>query len=469
LCRLGGGVSSAPSGIAVVKEHRTLDRDPGTLWQDALRHLSQHVSRANFDTWLEGTEGLRYSDDALVIGTRSEFVTEWLQKRLRPLILRTLADLAGQPLDVRFEPLRAMDEDTQPLRETEESTPSVGRPRLRNRYTFTSFVVGPANRLAFAAAKGAADAPGRMYNPLFLYGGAGLGKTHLLHAIGHEALDAGRRVIYTSAEQFTNQLITAIQQRKQEEFRQRYRSVDLLLIDDIQFIAGKEQTQTEFFHTFNDLYEAGHQIVITSDKSPALIPQLEERLRTRFEWGMIADIQAPDMETRIAILRSKAEEQHVSVADDVLAVIASRFTNNIRELEGSLTRVLAYSRLSGETLTPELVHSALASLEPAEPRLPPSPELIIQVVCRYFSIDHDALMSKSREKRVAYPRQLAMYLMRELAHRSLVEIGQALGGRDHSTVHHGWRKMERSLTIDPETKRDVATLREIIEQSRRTA
>jgi chromosomal replication initiator protein len=453
---------SAPGGY--------VDRDAGALWQDALRHLAQHVSRPNFTTFLEHTEGVRIDDGALVIGTRSEFVTEWLQKRLRPLIVRTVTDLSGQPVDVRFEPLRPhVDSAPALVTEITPSEASAPRPRLRDRYTFDTFVVGPGNRLAAAAAQGAARSPGQLYNPLFFYGDAGLGKTHLLHAIGHASMAKGLRVLYTSAEQFTNQLISAIQGRTQDEFRQRFRSVDVLLIDDIQFIAGKEQTQTEFFHTFNDLHQSGRQIVITSDKSPALIPQLEERLRTRFEWGMIADIQAPDIETRIAILRGKAEEQHAIVADPVLHLIAARFTNNIRELEGSLTRVLAYSRLTGEPLSPELVQSALASLQSNEPRLPPSPELVIDVICRYFDIDREALLSKSREKRVAYPRQLAMYLMRELAHRSLVEIGDSLGGRDHSTVHHGWRKMERSLAIDPETKRDVASLREMIEQSRRSA
>ncbi|MFN8640050.1 MAG: DnaA/Hda family protein [Dehalococcoidia bacterium] len=261
-----------------------MDRDAGVLWQDALRHLAQHVSRPNFATWLEGTEGLRADDDALIVGTRSEFVTEWLQKRLRPLIVRTITDLAGEPLDVRFEPLRAVI-DTSPARRTQASTEehvSPARPRLRERYTFDTFVVGPGNRLASAAAHGVARSPGTLYNPLFLYGEAGLGKTHLLHAIGHECVGKGLSVLYTSAEQFTNQLITAIQQRTTDEFRQRYRSVDVLLIDDIQFIAGKEQTQTEFFHTFNDLHQSQRQLVITSDKSPALIPNLEDRLRTRF-------------------------------------------------------------------------------------------------------------------------------------------------------------------------------------------
>lgn len=448
-----------------------MDRDPATLWQEALRTLGQHVSRANYDTWLEGTEGLSLSEGTLVVGTRSEFVTEWLQKRLRPLIVRTLADLADEPIDIQFAPLQAGDGDAMALRDTTPEPPSAsaGRPRLRNRYTFENFIVGPGNRLAHAAAEGTASAPGRLYNPLFIYGPVGLGKTHLLHAIGHRVMRSNRKVIYISAEQFTNELITAIQQRRQEEFRARYRAVDVLLIDDIQFIATREQTQQEFFFTFNELYEAEHQIVISSDKSPALIPHLEERLRTRFESGLIADIQAPDLETRIAILRSKAAEQRYSVPDDVLQVIATRFTDNIRELEGSLTRVLAYARLTGEALSPAIVHSALASLAPAEPRLPPTPDLILTAVCKYFELERDDMLSKSREKRVAYPRQIAMYLMRELAHRSLVEIGTFLGGRDHSTVHHGWRKMERSQSVDPETKRDIAALRELVEQSRRVA
>lgn len=455
--------------------HGDLTRDPAELWQQALRHLAQHVSQANFETWLEGTEGMRISDHALVLGTKSEFVTEWLQKRMRPLIVRTLTELAGEPLDIRFEPLRPDMNGTTATAlqgvsgEAVTDGNEIPRPRLRERYTFESFIVGPANRLAFAAAEGVAGAPGRLYNPLFLYGAAGLGKTHLLQAIGHRTMDAGLKVIYISAEQFTNQLITAIGQRRQEEFRQRYRSADVLLIDDIQFIAGKEGTQEEFFHTFNDLYESARQIVITSDKGPALIQHLEDRLRTRFEWGMIADIQAPDMETRVAILRAKAAEANTRVPDEVLHVIAARYTNNIRELEGSLTRILAYARLTSEALSPELVQSALASLQPEEPRLPPSPDLIMNVVCRYFGLDREALLSKSREKRVAYPRQLAMYLMRELAQRSLVEIGISLGGRDHSTVHHGWRKMERSLVVDPETKRDIASLRELIERSRQVA
>ena len=451
-----------------------MNRDPFALWESALRHLRQHVSSANYDTWLAGTEGLRFDGEQLVVGTRSEFVTEWLRKRLRPLIVRTLTDLAEQATDVRFEPLRAPLDDT-PVFQSQSAAdpivtaPRISRPRLRERYTFDSFVVGPGNELAFAAAEGVASAPGKHHNPLFLYGAVGLGKTHLLHAMGHELLDHGKRLIYISAEQFTNELITSIQKRTQEEFRTRYRSAEALLIDDIQFVSGKEATQEELFHTFNELHEAGHQIVMTSDKSPALIPELEERLRSRFEWGLIADIQAPNIETRVAILRSKVKEQGVSVPDDVLLVIAGRFRNNIRELEGSLTRVLAYARLAGEPLTPAVVTSALASLEPAEPRLPPSPDLIVEVVCRYFEIDREALLSKSREKRVAYPRQLAMYLMRELAHRSLVEIGGALGGRDHSTVHHGWRKMERSLQVDPETKRDVSSLRDMIERARSVA
>jgi chromosomal replication initiator protein len=387
------------------------------------------------------------------------------------VIVRTVTDLADRPLDIAFEPLRADEPSTTALRPASEPerAPTGPRPRLRERYSFANFIIGPGNRLAHAAADGVAKQPGHLYNPLFIYGAAGLGKTHLLQAVGHALLDQGKHVTYISAEQFTNQLITAIQQRHMEEFRQRYRSTTALLIDDIQFISGKEQTQEEFFHTFNELYEAGRQIVITSDQGPAHIPQLEQRLRTRFEWGMIADLQAPEMETRIAILRHKAQEQGAVVPDEALQVIAARYKSNIRELEGSLTRVLAYSRLVGEPLSTEVVQAALASLQPTEPRLPPTPDLIMDTVCRYFEIDREALLGKSREKRYAYPRQIAMYLMRELAHRSLVEIGTALGGRDHSTVHHGWRKMERSLAVDPETKRDIGSLREMIEQARRIA
>jgi chromosomal replication initiator protein len=468
-----GGGKSLSDQAAGTGASDALQTDAYALWTAALRDLAHQVTRTNYDTWLEGTEGLRIHGDTLVVGTRSEFVTEWLQKRLRPAILRSLTELAGRQVDVAFEPLRADDDRAPALRslgdDANAARNATPRPRLRERYTFESFVVGASNRLAFAAAEGVANAPGRLYNPLFIYGAAGLGKTHLLQAIGHRLIEAGMHVVYISAEAFTNQLITAIQQRTTAEFRARYRQADALLIDDIQFIAGREGTQEEFFHTFNELHEAGHQIVISSDKSPPHIQHLEERLRTRFEWGMIADLQAPDVETRVAILRRKAAEQRTSVPDQVLHVIATRFKNNIRELEGSLTRVLAYSRLTSEPLTVDLVRSALASLEPTEPRLPPSPDLIMETVCRYFEIDQQALLSKSREKRVAYPRQIAMYLMRELGNRSLVEIGDALGGRDHSTVHHGWRKMERALSVDPETKRDIASLRDMIEQSRRIA
>ena len=451
-----------------------MQNDPALLWEQARRHLRQHVSAANYDTWLAGAEGVRLDGDTLVIGTPSEFVTEWLQQRLRPLMLRTLADLAGRPVAIAFEPLRAPDDGSAPLQPgAAEEQPRRGEPRrhlrLSDRYVLETFVVGPGNELAFAAAEGVAGAPGALHNPLFVYGAVGLGKTHLLHGVGHKLAAAGKRITYISAEQFTNELITAIQRRTQEEFREHYRTAEALLIDDIQFVSGKEATQAELFHTFNNLYEAGRQIVVASDKSPALIPDLEERLRSRFEWGLIADIQTPDTETRIAILRSKAQAQQVQLDDAVLDAIARRFTNNIRELEGSLARVLAFARLAQAPVTPDLVQSALASLEQNEPRLQPSPDVILAAVCRYFGIDREALLSKSREKRVAYPRQLAMYLMRELAHRSLVEIGQTLGGRDHSTVHHGWRKMERSIHIDPETKHDVAALQELIERNREVA
>ncbi len=463
---------------------------PG-LWETVKCDFKSLFPEEVFQMWFEPVVCLETTGDSMVLGVSNDFAAIWIQDNYLDLITQRLRLTAGRMVNVTLRKTDAAarhqhGSNGTAARAESPSATTAGRPKatttrrtarydgppvgtLNPRNTFENFVVGSNNQMAHAASLAVAQAPAQAYNPLFLYGGPGLGKTHLLHAVGHALLDQGLHVVYLSAEAFTNQLITAIQQRKMDDFRARYRSADALLMDDIQFIAGKEQTQEEFFYTFNELYEAGKQIVITSDKSPAHIQHLEERLRTRFEWGMIADLQAPDIETRIAILRHKAAEQHLRVGDDVLSVIAARFKNNIRELEGSLTRVVAYSRLTGEALTPELVHSALASLEPTEPRLPPSPELIMDIVCRYFEIDREGLLSKSREKRVAYPRQVAMYLMRELAHRSLVEIGDALGGRDHSTVHHGWRKMERSLAIDPETKRDIGSLREMIESSRRIA
>ncbi len=332
--------------------------------------------------------------------------------------------------------------------------------RLNPRYTFDAFIVGNSNRLAHAASLAVAEAPGESYNPLFLYGGVGLGKTHLLHAIGHQGIQAGLAVLYVSSEQFTNEIVNAIRYRTTEEFRAKYRSVDILLVDDIQFIAGKESTEEEFFHTFNSLYEMNKQIVICSDRPPKAIVSLEERLRSRFEWGLIADIQPPDLETRMAILRVKSEALHYPVQDDIIAYIAGRVQTNIRELEGCLNRLMAYQHLHSVDLTMEVARAAMSSLgnDTRESRL--NIEQIATAVADYYHIPMEDMCGKQRDKHIVMPRQVAMYLMRQETQASLLEIGAMFGGRDHSTVLHACEKIDRSINIDPTLRREIVAIRE---------
>jgi len=332
--------------------------------------------------------------------------------------------------------------------------------RLNPRYTFDAFIVGNSNRLAHAASLAVAEAPGESYNPLFLYGGVGLGKTHLLHAIGHQGVETGLAVLYVSSEQFTNEIINAIRYRTTEEFRAKYRSVDILLVDDIQFIAGKESTEEEFFHTFNSLYEMSKQIVICSDRPPKAIVSLEERLRSRFEWGLIADIQPPDLETRMAILRAKADLLRYWVPDDIIAYIAGRVQTNIRELEGCLNRLMAYQQLHRTDLTMEVARAAMSSLgnDNKESRL--NIKQIAQAVAEYYHISLEAMCGKQRDKHIVMPRQIAMYLMRQETQASLLEIGQLFGGRDHSTVLHACEKIDRAVNINPALRREIVAIRE---------
>jgi chromosomal replication initiator protein len=335
---------------------------------------------------------------------------------------------------------------------------------LNARYTFRNFIVGSANRLAHAASLSVAERPGHAYNPLFLYGGVGLGKTHLMHAIGNQVLARfpRKRVVYASSEKFTNDFITSIQQGKIDEFRGRYRRIDLLLIDDIQFIADKERTQEEFFHTFNAIHEDGKQIVLSSDRPPKLITTLEERLRSRFEWGLIADLTAPDLETRIAILRAKAEEQQVHIGSDVLEFIARKVISNIRELEGALNRIVAYANMGGMPLTNELAQAVLSNVLYNPKRRLVTPERIAQAVSEYYSVDLEALRGQKRDRAIVMPRQVAMYLMRAETEVSLLRIGQELGGRDHSTVLHACDKIDRETQENEELRRDLAAVRELI-------
>ncbi len=332
--------------------------------------------------------------------------------------------------------------------------------RLNPRYTFDAFIVGGSNRLAHAASLAVAEAPGESYNPLFLYGGVGLGKTHLLHAIGQQGVQTGLAVLYVSSEQFTNEIVNAIRYRTTEEFRAKYRSVDILLVDDIQFIAGKESTEEEFFHTFNSLHEMSKQIVICSDRPPKAILSLEERLRSRFEWGLIADIQPPDLETRMAILRVKADLLRYRVPDEIIAYIAGRVQTNIRELEGCLNRLMAYQQLHRVDLTMEVARAAMSSLgnDTRESRL--NGKQIAQAVAEYYHISLDAMCGKQRDKHIVMPRQIAMYLIRQETQVSLLEIGLLFGGRDHSTVLHACEKIDQAVNLNPTLRREIVAIRE---------
>ncbi len=338
-------------------------------------------------------------------------------------------------------------------------------PGLNPRYTFEGFIVGSSNRLAHAASLAVADAPGLSYNPLFLYGGVGLGKTHLLQAIGHSVLERGLAVLYISSETFTNEIVNAIRYRSTAEFRAKYRSVDVLLVDDVQFIAGKESTEEEFFHTFNSLHESSKQIVICSDRPPKAIVHLEERLRSRFEWGLIADIQPPDLELRIAILRAKVDLMHRVVPNEVIDFVARRIESNIRELEGAMNRVLAYADLHQGILNVDVARTALQNLTPGSKPIQLELDQIMRCVCDFYHVSEEALRGKQRDKYVVVPRQVAMFLMRQETGASTSEIGQELGGRDHSTISYGCEKIEQDLRENPTLRREIEAIRQMLYHS----
>jgi chromosomal replication initiator protein len=434
-------------------------------WQAALGQLQMEMPRAAYDTWVRDAEFIAYEDGNFIIGVQNAYARDWLEDRLLSTAKRVLTGILSRTVGVKFivwqgEP--SVDEQLEPALDPPALCDDRDRlaSSINNRYTFETFVVGKGNRLAHAAAQAVAESPAKAYNPLFLYGGVGLGKTHLLHAIGHECLDAGLQVRYVSSEEFTNDLVDAIRSRNTAVFRERYRRVDVLLIDDIQFIAGKEATQEEFFHTFNTLHGQEKQVVISSDRSPKAFVTLEERLRSRFEWGLTADIHAPDYETRLAILRSRAERLGREAPDEILSEIAERVQSNIRELEGALTRVLAYADLRCEILTPNLVDAALADMAVHTSSV--TSEQIISVVADQFGIEEDRLLSRERSREVAFPRQIAMYLIREETSSSLPKIGEALGGRDHTTVMYGCGKIADQLEIDDALRRQVVALRDRI-------
>ena len=390
------------------------------LWETALAQLQLQVTRPNFDTWLKDTVGMQFDDSLFVVGAPNDFATAWLSTKLRPLIAKTLSGIVGHPVEVSFRLITGGPNGgaaAQPLFAPEAfpSAPPVRpmpQPRLNPRYTFERFVVGPENRLAHAASQAVGDKPGAVYNPLFIYGATGLGKTHLLHGIGHRVWASHHRVLYATSEQFTNDFIEAIRRGSTEELRAKYRHLDVLLIDDIQFLAGKEGTQEEFFNTFNDLHCAGSQIVISSDRSPRLISLLEDRLRSRFAGGLIVDIQPPVLETRLAILRAKSLEQSVQLPSEVLHFLAERSQQNIRELEGSFNRIVAHARLLRAEITLDIAVDALSPTSPRE-RTYPSPDTVIKAVGEYFTLTPNDLCGKSRAREIADARHIAMYLLRE--------------------------------------------------------
>jgi len=433
--------------------------DAERTWEAALGQLQLELPRATFDTWVRDAELLTYEDGTFILGVQNAYARDWLDQRLRGVFGETLSRLAGRTVEVRFVlwPGEAAEDSALPVVEP-TPTPRPALANLNARYTFESFVVGAGNRLAHAASLAVAENPARAYNPLFLYGGVGMGKTHLLHAVGLACVNAGLRALYVSSEEFTNDLINAIRTHTTDAFREHYRRIEVLLIDDIQFIAGKESTQEEFFHTFNALHGQEKQLVISSDRPPKALVTLEERLRSRFEWGLIADIQPPDFETRMAILRSKAERAGRTVEPEYLEIIARRVQSNIRELEGALTRLLAFSDLSGLAITRDLVESTLIDLQTRSTAM--TPDRIIAAVAEHFGVDEDRLLSTDRSRQVALPRQVAMFLIRQGTDASLPKIGEVLGGRDHTTVMYGLDKIASLLETDEGLRRQVAAIRE---------
>lgn len=432
-------------------------------WQAARGQLQMEMPKAAFDTWVRNAEFISYEDGSFIIGVPNAYARDWLQSRLSSTVTRLLTGMMNRTIEVRFVVWQNGHSSTEANVqadhiELEETSFNTANPSLNPRYSFENFVVGPSNRLAHAASLAVAEKPAQAYNPLFLYGGVGLGKTHLLHAIGNLCHRRGLQVLYVSSEEFTNDLINAIRTHTTQAFREKYRNTDVLLVDDIQFIAGKESTQEEFFHTFNTLHGQNKQIVVSSDRPPKALVTLEERLCSRFEWGLTADIQPPDFETRLAILRSKADRIGCKMPDELMGLIARRVQSNIRELEGGLARVAAFADLVGLPLTPQLVETALADLLPRRSEV--RPDEIVRRVAEAFGISVESMLGRDRSRQVALPRQIAMYLMREEANISLPQIGEALGGRDHTTVMYGCEKVAEMLEQDDRLRRQVIEIKE---------
>ena len=424
-------------------------------WEKVLKILKVEImSEVSYNTWILGLKPIGMRNGVFMISVPNELTLDIINQRYMLLFKESIKHVLNQDVEVQCVVGEPESDDSKTEEEVQKDAIKPAQEAfgsLNSKYTFDSFVIGNSNRFAHAASVAVAESPANAYNPLFLYGGVGLGKTHLMHAIGHhiQANNPKAKVVYVSSEKFTNELINSIRYDKNLDFRNKYRNVDVLLVDDIQFIAGKESTQEEFFHTFNELYEARKQIIISSDRPPNEIPTLEDRLRTRFAWGLQADIQAPDFETRIAILKKKAEIEKYVVSSDVMVYIATKIKSNIRELEGALTRVMAYSSLTNnKNITVDLATEALKDIISSTQTRSITIDLIQDVVANYYNLSVQELKSQRRTRNVAYPRQIAMYLSRKLTDMSLPKIGDEFGGRDHTTVIHAYEKISAALKSD---------------------
>ncbi|NUM25929.1 MAG: chromosomal replication initiator protein DnaA [Candidatus Buchananbacteria bacterium] len=444
------------------------------IWQAALGELELTLSRANFTTWFKNTFISQYNEDAITVGVPNTFTKAWLEKKYHSAILKALQKITGnrvKTLIYRVEAkVKAGSEVNEAQAEPETvvvmqevvETPGLNEFGLNPKYNFNSFVVGKANELAQAASAAVAQKPGEVYNPLFIYGGVGLGKTHLMQAIGNQIKQTApnKRILYVSCEKFTNDFIKSISSNRAEKFKETYRGVDVLLIDDIQFLAGKEGTQEAFFHTFNDLHQANKQVVLTSDRPPKAIPALESRLVSRFEWGMIADISTPDMETRSAILRYKCKEKNYQLKDEVINYIVTNIQDNIRELEGALNKIIAHHQLHGVEPEIDNVKKILSTISSTQRKRSVTPKQIINIVCEFYDIKLDEILGASRKKNLAVPRQIVMYLMREELKNSFPSIGQEIGNRDHTTAMHAHLKIAQLIDEDEKINQDIRLIKE---------
>ncbi len=445
------------------------------IWQSVMAEFELNISKANFTTWFRNTGIAKYSDSRVVICVPNAFTKSWLEKKYHSSIVKTIERVTCKPVkkvEYKVENIKNIEEKE--CESQRESVPAmteapvyINKPQLSAfglspKYCFHSFIVGKGSELAHAAAQAVSDRPGDAYNPLFIYGGVGLGKTHLLQAIGNHMLEqrSGIKILYVSSEKFTNEFVASVKEGRAREFKDRYRNVDLLLIDDIQFIGGKEQTQEEFFHTFNELHQQGKQVVMTSDRPPKAIPALEDRLRSRFEWGMITDISEPDLETRSAILLAKCQEKNFDVPEELLTVIAGSIKSNVRELEGALNKIIAFHELKNIQPSKESIKSVLSSMESQTMRKSTTPRELINTVSGYFDVSVENILGKSREKKLSFPRQIIMFLLRKELNMSFPAIGNELGGRDHTTAMHAHTKIATEVENDLKLKQDIEMIKQ---------